>query len=226
MRLGILALALCAWPSGAFACPAVAPPDASRLGAARSTRYVVEVLDYTTLRPLAGVEVKIAHQQTCNRNSGCKPTHAHPAAQLGMAKRTDARGRAIFVVPDLDYGFHLPGPAPAGYLGHSTTYDLGAKRCHELVAEAGDGGPRTKYTVTYLVPETLLAVTTDAQATQIADAHPEIVPWLQANPGFVRVVRGGGSAWQVGYGLDSKTFKRLVHINAFDGTAGILGRWL
>lgn len=210
----------------AFACPPAPDHDATAPRAARKPTIVVDVLDYATGRGIAGVTVQLHHDATCTRNDGCRPTHAHPPGQLDIKRRTDAKGRATFAVPDLDYGFHVLAPSPAGYLDYSSIYALGAKQCHELSTPAPpfDRRSNVKRWVASLVPSTLLTVTTPAQAIALAEALPEIQAWRATHPGVTPTARGGGAAWQVVWAVGDRA-KRQVHVNAFDGAAAVSGRW-
>jgi hypothetical protein len=212
-------------PRTAFACPPV--PDYARSAprASRTPTIVVDVHDYLTGKGIPGVTVMIHHQETCTRNDGCTPTHAHPPAVLRPRAKTDATGRATFRVPDLDYGgFYLEGTPPPGYLDWSSIYNLGAKQCHELSTPAEPFSGSTKRWVATLVPTSMLDITTDAQALAIAEAIPEIQQWLTSHRGIMPIVRGGGTAWQVIWAVGDRA-KRQVHVNAFDGTASVTGRW-
>ncbi len=221
----VLGALVCGSAATTFACPTVPDPAAAPPPPSRKPRIIVEVVDYLTGKPLPGVTVQITHDQTCTRDAGCTPTHRHRAGMLAMAKKTDARGRATFAVPDLDYGFHVSGPVPSGYLDYSSVYQLGAQACHELVREVPRRGREpTRRTIASLVPATMLTVTTPDQAIAIAEAVGEIQTWRASHPGITPTARGGGSAWQVVWAVGDRA-KRQVHVNAFDGSASVSGRW-
>ena len=212
-------------PPPSFTCPPTPDHEKSKPRAARKPTIVVDVLDYMTGKGIGGMTVQISHDADCSRDSGCTPTHPHPARLLDMKKKTDGKGRATFAVPDLDYTFHVIGRSPAGYLDYSSIYELGARACHELVREALPGrGDVSKRWVASLVPTSMLSITTPAQAIAIALAIPEIQTWSASHPGITPTARGVGSAWQVVWAVGDRA-KRQVHVNAFDGSADVSGRW-
>jgi len=195
------------------------------------SRFVVVVADYATHKPLAGVPVDVTHNMgTCTRNGGCKPMHPHPPGMERMHGKTGRDGRVIFNVPDLEYQLWLPPQTLAGYLDYSSTYNMGARACHDLQIQASRVDRGTKYFVVYLVPTSLLAVKRQDQAIALAQAVPEIQSWLADHaqyPYRLSVTGGPPSSptmWQVRWGTD-KVLKRLVYVNAFDGTASVGGRW-
>jgi hypothetical protein len=185
---------------------------------------MVTVSDYLSLAPIADVRVNIFHGELCNRNSGCKPSHPHPEAQLKMTGKTDALGRAIFQVPDLEYGVFIPEDPIPGHLPFSSIYNMGKQKCHELSSERRSANGRAIVFVGFLVPEEMLAIRTQDDAIAGAMQLGELVTWLRDHRDATITVRGKGSSWDVGFGYDNR-FKRLVLVNAFDGSAAMLGRW-
>lgn len=204
-------------------CPQV-PAPAAIASPRRGHRVVVTVYDYRSLDPIAGVQVELSHAQTCNRNDGCRPTHRHPPRQLAMRLVTDAQGQATFRTPDLDYGYAIPQQDVPGYLTFSSNYDLGAQRCHDPVIRRESRDGRTLAFDLYLVPERLLSIRTREEAVAAAHRNGALNDWLREHGDAVMTVRGGGTVWQVGYGYGSQ-LKRLIRINAFDGTTAVIGRW-
>jgi hypothetical protein len=198
-------------------CPVLPKGPVAVLPGGGGHRVVVTVRDYITLAPLAGVAVEVSHKQRCSQHRPCRPTHAHPASQLRLRAVTDMRGRVVFPTPDLSYGLSLSGQKLPGYLNFSSSYDLGAKRCHPLLDRRRDHRRRTLSFDAYLVPTSLLEIRTRQQAIDAAHRDSELAHWRRAHPNAVMTVRGGGSAWQVFFG-DGKRRLRSVHINAFDGS--------
>ena len=185
---------------------------------------MITVRDYRSLDPVPGVRVRLSHAQTCTRNGGCRPTHDHPARQLALEGVTNARGELSLSTPDLNYGYYVPEHNVPGYLNFSSHYNLGRQRCHALAIERRSRDGRTLAFDLYLVPERVLAVRTREEAIAAAHQNSELSAWRRGHADAVLTVRGGGSAWQVGYGYGDR-LKRLVRINAFDGTTAVIGRW-
>lgn len=188
--------------------------------------FEFQVLDYVDSHPISGIEIRLSEDQICYRNTGCRPAREHPEHLRMLTLRTDADGRAVFHLPDRSYGYYVPEHGRDDYIMFSGHYRLGKRERHPLVREEKPSMNEHSYTL-YLVPRSLLMVRTREQALEIANANPELAEWLAAQPDRNRLsitVRGGGTTWQVGYGRGGR-LKRQVHINAFDGTSSVNGRW-
>jgi hypothetical protein len=205
-------------------CPTVPKVPAEAVGPQGGTAVVVTVSDYLSLAPLAGVRVDIFHGDICTRHGGCRPSHPHPADQLHMFATTDNQGRVTFAVPDLEYSMHIPEQPVPGYLTYSTIYNMGKQKCHELTIDRHSANRRIIVFDRFLVPERMLTIRTRDDAIAAAMQDQELVTWLRDHQDAKMTVRGEGSSWQVGFGYGDR-FKRLVHVNAFDGSAAMLGRW-
>lgn len=143
-----------------------------------------------------------------------------------MTAKTDKQGRAIFRVPDIDYTVQLPhGQVVPGYLTFSSNYDLGTQKCHSLLIEKRSPDERILAYEAYVIPEGMRAIRTEDQAFAAAMQNQELRQWLSEHPEAERMqVRDKISAWDVGFGHAGQS-RRLVQVNAFDGTSFVLGRW-
>lgn len=186
--------------------------------------FIVTVSDYLSLAPIADVRVNIFHGDVCTRNGGCKPSHPHPPDQLKMTGKTDASGRVEFQIPDLEYDVFIPEDPVPGYLPFSTTYNMGKRACHDLSREKRSANGRAIVFDGFFVPDRMLTIHTQDDAIAGAMQLEELVPWIRDHQDAAMTVRGGGSSWEVGFGYNTQ-FKRLVLVNAFDGSAAMLIRW-
>ncbi len=205
-------------------CPSVPPGPLVPLPTGVGYRIVLTVFDYLTLKPVAKVPVQLTHDKTCNMDRRCHYTHTHPESELQLSKVTGESGRVVFRVPDLSYGYYLPPNDVSGYLTFSAYYKLGSKECHPLVGKHYSKDSRTLGFDVFLVPTSMLAVRNREEAIEAAHRNTELAAWRRSNPDAELTVTGGGTAWQVGYGYGTR-LKRLVNVNAFDATTGIIGRW-
>jgi len=209
-------------------CPTLPDVPAASLGSRSGKTIVVSVSDYFSLAPVSAVVVHIVHHENCTRGlpGGCRPSHPHPASQLRMNTKTDKQGRAIFRVPDLDYDVQLPhDQVMPGYLTFSSIYDLGTQKCHPLAIEKRSPDERTLTYEAYVIPEGMRAIRTEDQAFAAAMQNQELRQWLPEHPEAERMhVRDKIAVWDVGFGNAGQT-RRVVHVNAFDGTSFVIGRW-
>lgn len=204
-------------------CPKL-PPISNKVAVpGKESAVIVTVMDYLSLAPIADVRVNLFHGSVCFGEKGCKPSHPHPDEQLKMTGKTDAEGKIIFQVPDLDYAVVIPDEPVPGHLPFSSDYNLGTQKCHELQHEWRSINGRALLSNSYFIPETMLAVRTKEDAIASAFQIPELIAWLRNHQDEQMIVRGGGSSWDVGFGTE-RNFKRMALVNVFNGSAVMLGR--
>ncbi|HRI63389.1 MAG TPA: hypothetical protein PK156_04105 [Polyangium sp.] len=190
----------------------------------KGSAVVVTVMDYLSLAPIADVRVNVFHGDICLGEKGCGPSHPHPDELLKMTGKTDAQGRIVFDVPDLDYSIFIPQDPVPGHLPFEPDYNLGSQKCHELSHERRSVNGRALIIEQYMVPETMLAIRKEDDAIAGAMQLPELVTWLQDHQDMPMTVRRSGGFWEVGFG-EANRIKRLVQVDGFTGSARMLLRW-
>lgn len=205
-------------------CPTV-PKRANNIAIpGKGSQVIVTIRDYLSLAPIANVPVKVFHGDICLGEKGCRPSHPHPPEQLQLVGKTDADGRAIFDVPDLEYSVVIPEDPIPGYLPFSDDYNMAKRECHKLDHEWKSINGRGLLYDGYLVPTTMLAVKNQDDAVAAAMQLPELVAWLRDHQDAELILRQSGNFWDVGFGYKNNN-KWLVIVNVFDGSATMLGRW-
>jgi len=202
-------------------CPKLPKPPLNVPTPGNGPAVIVNVYDYLSLAPIANVPVKIFHGDVCLGEGRCKPSHPHPDELLKMTGKTDARGQAVFPVPDLDYSSFIPPDPIAGYLPFSADENLGPQMCHPLVHERRTSNGKALVIDKYLIPVSMMAIQTKEDAIDNALQLEELVSWLREHQDAAITVRGGGSSWEVGFGYNNQ-FNRHVLVNGFTGNAMML----
>lgn len=202
-------------------CPTLPKPEKNVPIPGKRSAVVVTVMDYLSLAPITDVQVNIFHGSRCYRERGCVPSHPHPENELKMTGKTDALGRIVFEVPDLDYAVVIPEDPVPGHLPFSPDYNLGKQKCHDLSHERRTVNGRALVFDGYIVPETMLRIRSQNDAIAMAMQLEELVSWLRAHQDVTITVRGGGHSWEVGFGYDNR-FNRLMHVTGFDGGTAML----
>ncbi len=142
-----------------------------------------------------------------------------------MTATTNKQGRMSLNVPDVDYRMEIPTThKSAGYLTYSSIYDLGSQKCHDLLIERKSANGRILAFDAYLVPESMRAIQNQDQALAAAHQNRELMDWLRNHQDATMTIRDKIATWDVGFGYENR-FKRLVQVNAFDGSTHMLGKW-
>jgi hypothetical protein len=204
-------------------CPKLPKPPLNVPTPGNGSAVIVNVYDYLSLAPIANVTVKIFHGDVCLGEGRCKPSHPHPEDQLKMFGKTDAQGQAVFPVPDFEYSSFIPPDPIAGYLPFSADENLGPQMCHPLVHERRTSNGKALVIDKYLIPLSMLAIQTKEDAIDNALQLDELVTWLRDHQDAAITVRGGGSAWELGFGYNNQ-FNRHVLVNGFTGIATMLAK--
>ena len=205
-------------------CPKLPKPAPNVDLPGKGSAVVVTVLDYLSLAPLADVRVNVFHGDVCLGEKGCKPSHPHPDELLKMTGKTDAQGRAVFDVPDLDYSIFIPDEPIPGHLPYDNDYNLGSQKCHALSHDRRSVNGRALILDRYLIPESMLAIRTQDDAIAGAMQLDELVKWLRDHQNVPMNVQRRGSTWEVGFGEPNR-IKRMVVVDGFNASAMMFGRW-
>jgi hypothetical protein len=180
--------------------------------------FVITLRDLRAKTPLGGVSLQVTEGQSCSRAyDTCKPK-----TPLRFGGSTDAAGRLELHLPHGRFG--VQSFTVRNYIGSYPFHNLSeAERKLDLLQTRETDSSRELDFA--LIPARSLRVTTDAQARALAVALPEIQSWLSAHPQYQSTAREGVAEWEVGFGLDGKTLRRLALVDSLFGTARILGSW-
>jgi len=133
-----------------------------------------------------------------------------------MTGKTDALGRVVFEVPDLEYAVVIPEDPVPGHLPFSADYNLGQQKCHELSHERRTVNGRALVFDGYFVPDPMLRVRSQNDAIAMAMQLEELVSWLRTHQDMEMTMREGITTWEITFGHGFRS-NRLLQVNRFDG---------
>ncbi len=207
--------------------------------------FKIILRDYSDSLPIKNIEIIVVESQSCtNCSKACedcskeagptKPAHReepyiyYPKDPREFKSRTNDRGEATFNLPPPRTDYVTAAIQVPEYFGWPNEL---LERKYKITRDSSyhETVDRREYLKRILrinlIPLKMVVIRNETQAIRASKENNEIKTWLKNNPGAVITCKNNGLNWQVGYGYENR-YKRLVLIDALDGSAQIIGRWI